>query len=176
MGGIYGNKGAIVARVTIDDTSMCFVNVHLAAGQSAKTSRNTDLGAIMEDKAILPASDDLPFVHGGNGTAILDHEIVIVNGDLNVGLPWTMFSADWRMKYRIDQRRENVLSSITSGDLAYLLEHDQLRKEMRTNQAFRLRSFEEAPITFKPTYKYNTGTDDYDTSEKRRIPAWYTHS
>jgi endonuclease/exonuclease/phosphatase family metal-dependent hydrolase len=64
------------------------------------------------------------------------------------------------------------LSNVQAGDLDYLLEHDQLRKEMRTNHAFRLRSFEEATITFAPTYKYNSGTNDYDSSEKRRIPAW----
>ena len=84
MGGIYGNKGAIVARMVIDDTSICFINVHLASGQSQKLSRNTDLAAIMEDKAILPASDETPFVHGGDGTAVRDHEMVILNGDLNV--------------------------------------------------------------------------------------------
>ncbi|WVR07433.1 hypothetical protein IAU60_004474 [Kwoniella sp. DSM 27419] len=157
LGNIYGNKGAIVARLIMDDTSICFINVHLAAGQSQKAARNADLAAIMEDKAIFPASNELPFVHGGEGTGILDHEMVILNGDLN---------------YRIDQRRENVISSIHAGELAYLLEHDQLRKEMRSNHAFRLRSFDEAPITFAPTYKYNPGTQDYDSSEKRRIPAW----
>lgn len=68
----------------MDDTSICFINVHLAAGQNHKLERNTDLGAIMEEKAILPASDELPFVHGGDGTAILDHEIVILSGDMNV--------------------------------------------------------------------------------------------
>lgn len=77
-------QGAIVARMIMDDTSLCFINVHLAAGQSQKAARNADLNAIMEDKAILPASDELPFVHGGDGTAILDHELVILNGDLNV--------------------------------------------------------------------------------------------
>ncbi|WRT68300.1 uncharacterized protein IL334_005276 [Kwoniella shivajii] len=158
IGGIYGNKGAIVSRFVMDDTSICFINVHLAAGQSQKTARNADIAAIMEDKAIFPASgEERPFVLGGNGTGILDHELVILNGDLN---------------YRIDQRRENVISSISAGELSYLLEHDQLRKEMRSNHAFRLRNFEEAPITFAPTYKYNPGSNDYDSSEKRRIPAW----
>jgi len=84
LGNIYGNKGAIVARMVIDDTSLCFINVHLAAGQSQKAARNADLNAIMEDKAILPASGEVPFVHGGDGTAILDHELVVLNGDLNV--------------------------------------------------------------------------------------------
>lgn len=32
--------------------------------------------------------------------------------------------------------------------------------------------YSEARITFLPTYKYDIGTDVYDTSEKARIPAW----
>lgn len=157
IGGIYGNKGAIVARMVMDDTSMCFINVHLAAGQSHRAARTADLAAIMEDKAIFPPSDKQPYVNGGDGTGILDHEMVVLNGDLN---------------YRIDQRREVVVSCVKSGDFDFLLEHDQLRKEMRANHAFGLRNFEEAPITFAPTYKYDPGTNNYDSSDKRRIPAW----
>lgn len=71
----------------VDHTSLCFINVHLAAGQSQKAARNADLVGIMEDKAIFPEQDLLPFVHGGDGTGILDHEMVILNGDLNVGRP-----------------------------------------------------------------------------------------
>lgn len=32
--------------------------------------------------------------------------------------------------------------------------------------------YQEGPILFRPTYRYDVGTDDYDTSEKSRIPAW----
>lgn len=34
------------------------------------------------------------------------------------------------------------------------------------------RDFIEAPINFPPTYKYDIFSDDYDTSEKNRIPSW----
>ncbi len=64
----------------------------------------------------------------------------------------------------------------------------QLNLQMRFGLAFPF--YSEAKITFKPTYKYDNGTDDYDTSlvtlglpinrcikltvtsEKARIPAW----
>jgi hypothetical protein len=48
-----------------------------------------------------------------------------------------------------------VCANIRSGNLKLLLDHDQLAKEMKNNQAFRLRSFREADINFTPTYKYD---------------------
>lgn len=41
---------------------------------------------------------------------------------------------------------------------------------MDSRQAFV--GYEEGPVLFRPTYKYDLGTDNYDTSEKMRIPAW----
>lgn len=34
------------------------------------------------------------------------------------------------------------------------------------------RGFEEGPITFKPTYKYDPGTQMFDTSQKQRTPSY----
>jgi len=88
---------------------------------------------------------------------VLDHEIVFLNGDMN---------------YRIDQRREAVIAAIQANDLDALVTHDQLHKEMKHNRAFRLRTFCEGPLTFSPTYKYDRNSNVFDTSEKRRVPAW----
>ena len=76
------------------------------------------------------------------------------------------------MNYRIDQRREAVIAAVKAGDLQQLVIHDQLRKEMKFNRAFRLRTFQEGPLDFAPTYKYDRRSDEYDTSEKARTPAW----
>jgi len=64
------------------------------------------------------------------------------------------------------------MAFIRTGDIPNLLLHDQLLREMKINRACRLRFFNESPLTFAPTYKYDRHTDEYDTSEKRRPPAW----
>jgi synaptojanin len=46
----------------------------------------------------------------------------------------------------------------------------QLMQARDSRQAFV--GYEEGPILFRPTYRYDLGTDTYDTSEKMRIPAW----
>lgn len=161
MGGRYGNKGGIVARFIIDDTSVCFINCHLAAGQHHVRQRNADVAAMVEEKAVFPATDTwqdpVAYVGGGDGSMVLDHEIVFFNGDMN---------------YRIEQRRDAVIAAVRAGDYDFLIAHDQLVMQMKNNRAFRLRSFREGPLTFPPTYKYDRRSDEYDTSEKRRVPAW----
>ena len=95
---------------------------------------------------------------GGDGCMILDHDICILNGDLN---------------YRIDTMgRDTVIKGIFANNLARLLERDQLLVSRRRNPWLKIRAFKESPITFAPTYKYDVGTNRYDTSEKRRAPAW----
>lgn len=46
----------------------------------------------------------------------------------------------------------------------------QLRLAIETGEAFA--GYDEGPLLFPPTYKYDVGTDNYDSSEKMRIPAW----
>ncbi|KAH6881636.1 Endonuclease/exonuclease/phosphatase [Alternaria rosae] len=160
--GRVGNKGALVVRFFIDDSSLCFINCHLAAGQTQTVHRNNDAAAIMENAPLpknrSPTSCANYFVGGGDGSMILDHEICILNGDLN---------------YRIDAMpRNTVVAAVQQGNLAKLLERDQLLLSRKRNPGFRLRAFTEMPINFAPTYKYDVGTDNYDTSEKQRSPAW----
>jgi hypothetical protein len=162
LGGLHGNKGGIAVRFVLDDTSMCFVNCHLAAGQSHAAARHADAAAILEASVFHPERDPTAridnFVCGGDGTMILDHELCILNGDLN---------------YRIDtMSRDTVVGAVKAGNLSKLLDRDQLLVARRRIPGFRLRVFDEMPISFAPTYKYDVGTDNYDSSEKRRSPAW----
>lgn len=158
LGGRYGNKGAVVTRFIVDDSSVCFLNCHLAAGQRNVRQRNMDMADILQ--STIPGelqAYDPSFAFGGDGSMILDHEICLVAGDLN---------------YRLDMRRELVIQLIEQQRYADLVSVDQLLQQMRENPHFRLRSFQEAPIHFAPTYKFNRLTNDFDTSEKARVPAY----
>lgn len=50
------------------------------------------------------------------------------------------------------------------------LHHDQLCSVLAEGAAFR--GFCEANIRFPPTYKYDPGTHNFDTSSKQRTPAY----
>ncbi|KAI8982071.1 Endonuclease/exonuclease/phosphatase [Mycotypha africana] len=158
---IHGNKGGIAIRFVYDHSSLCFVNCHLAAGQSHVQQRNADAEGILQSAAF-PAHDYADvFCHGGDGAMVFDHEYCFMSGDFN---------------YRIQMNRNEVLKALTNTDkLAAwekLQEQDQLLRQKSNNPLFRLLMFQESPIRFDPTYKYDPGTDFYDRSEKKRVPAW----
>ncbi|KAI7869391.1 Endonuclease/exonuclease/phosphatase [Spinellus fusiger] len=159
---LHGNKGGIAIRFLFDHTSLCFVNCHLAAGQSHIQQRNADAEGILQTNAFPEHNDYYDvFVNGGDGSLVLDHEDCFLSGDLN---------------YRIGMRRDKVLELLASSEKQTawntLQIEDQLMKQRITNPLFKLLAFQEAPIRFDPTYKYDPGTDFYDRSEKKRVPAW----
>lgn len=51
-----------------------------------------------------------------------------------------------------------------------LLLYDQLKQQHKLQRVFV--NFTEGDIRFMPTYKYDPGTDNWDSSEKNRPPAW----
>lgn len=162
LGGYHGNKGGLAVRMMIDDSSLCFVNCHLAAGQSNALHRNKDIETILETQFLDESANTKYagkgiFVNGGDGTKILDHEICFFSGDMN---------------YRINMQRQVATKAIQENEFEKLLESDQLTNQLRKNPGMRLRVFQESQITFAPTYKFDVGTDNYDSSEKKRVPAW----
>ncbi|KAL9928488.1 synaptojanin isoform 1-T7 [Glossina fuscipes fuscipes] len=143
LGGATGNKGACAIRFVFHGTSMCFVCAHFAAGQSQIAERNADYSEITR-KLAFPM-----------GRTLKSHDWVFWCGDFN---------------YRIDMDKESLKDAISQGDLASVLENDQLRKEQEAGNVFN--DFLEGEISFDPTYKYDLFSDEYDTSEKQRAPAW----
>nr|CAG8463745.1 2165_t:CDS:2 [Entrophospora candida] len=75
------------------------------------------------------------------------------------------------LNYRIAKLPEyEVKNCLENDEIDLLLNFDQLTTQRRNKSAFH--EFEEGKITFLPTYKYDFGTNDWDTSEKKRSPAW----
>lgn len=76
------------------------------------------------------------------------------------------------LNYRLDLSREEVelgLCEPSTGKRA-LLEHDQLMHARASGAAFS--GFTEGVIRFDPTFKFDKKSAVYDTSKKRRVPAW----
>ncbi|RKP33211.1 hypothetical protein BJ085DRAFT_40324 [Dimargaris cristalligena] len=59
---------------------------------------------------------------------------------------------------------------VSQNRIAELRGYDQLSGQKAIGNIFH--QYYEAPITFSPTYKFDPGTNRYDTSEKRRTPSW----
>ena len=56
--------------------------------------------------------------------------------------------------------------------LTSLLPHDQLHEQMHRHRAFH-EGWQEGPVKFLPTYKYDVGSVGmFDSSEKQRSPSW----
>lgn len=64
--------------------------------------------------------------------------------------------------YRIGLGLEAAKESVKRRDLERLFENDQLNLQMVAGLAFRF--YSEARINFMPTYKFDVGTDEYDSS------------
>ncbi|KAL1459505.1 hypothetical protein WDU94_011477 [Cyamophila willieti] len=145
--GKFGNKGGVAIRMDLEMTSLCFVNSHLAAHTEEYERRNQDFHVIASSisfNGFLPPK------------SIKDHDQIYWLGDLN---------------YRItDLDLMRVKNLINQGQYETVLEHDQLKRQHDLGHVFS--GYKEGPIHFRPTYKYDVGTDEWDSSEKARAPAW----
>eukprot|EP00457_Paulinella_chromatophora_P003684 gb/GEZN01003692.1/.p1 GENE.gb/GEZN01003692.1/~~gb/GEZN01003692.1/.p1 ORF type:complete len:695 (-),score=82.46 gb/GEZN01003692.1/:30-2060(-) len=152
--GVGGNKGAVVARFKVYDSSMCFVNTHLAAHKGNVQGRNSNYHTIIKKIQFQApgAKNGPPRVFG-----LMQHNHIFWIGDLN---------------YRLNLSDVNeVYEKVDQKEWAYLATHDQLVREKKTGNAFA--EFKEGTLDFPPTYKYVSGTNQYAKEGKKvRMPAW----
>ena len=172
--GVMGNKGGVVARLQLYDSTICFVCAHLAAHRDNVGGRNSDYHSInakttfKEEKILteherrMSARTDSSSISSSSTTrtyGIADHEYVVWLGDFN---------------YRIDTKHSTgeVHARVNAVDFPWLLRNDQLNIERASGRAFV--GFEESSIDFLPTYKFQPGTDLYERrpDKKLRAPAW----
>ncbi|XP_076024903.1 inositol polyphosphate 5-phosphatase K [Genypterus blacodes] len=144
--GYWGNKGGVSLRFSFYGHMVCFLNCHLAAHMNYALQRVDEFEYILDTQDF--DTDDTRHVQ--------DHKVVFWFGDLNFRI------ADHGLHF--------LRSSINSGRMNLLWSKDQLTM-MKKKEPF-LQEFEEGPLNFKPTYKFDRNSDTYDTSGKKRKPAW----
>ncbi|KAM9360666.1 inositol polyphosphate 5-phosphatase K [Symphorus nematophorus] len=146
LGGYWGNKGGVSARMSVFGHTICFLNCHLPAHMENSDQRMEDFESILQQQQF----------EGQAATGVLDHDVVFWFGDLN---------------FRIDDLEMQVVkSAIDNNKFPMLWEKDQLN--MAKDSETVLEGFQEGPLKFPPTYKFDVGTNTYDTSGKKRKPAW----
>uniref|UniRef100_A0A8C6SN55 Inositol polyphosphate-5-phosphatase Ja n=1 Tax=Neogobius melanostomus TaxID=47308 RepID=A0A8C6SN55_9GOBI len=146
LGGYWGNKGGVSARMTVFGHTVCFLNCHLPAHMRNLEQRMEDFESILQQQQF----------EAGSATGVLDHDVIFWFGDLN---------------FRIEDYDIHVVKcAIDSNKLPLLWERDQLNMAKNTESI--LDGFLEGPLNFPPTYKFDVGTNTYDTSAKKRKPAW----
>jgi len=152
VGNRLGNKGGIGIRICLGTTQLLVVNSHLAAHQGKWDERNAQFNRIANDlhrtftgKPVQP--DKIPLID--------EFDLVVWMGDLN---------------YRINSTREVVDTCLEKNMHQVLLQYDELRQCMDRGSCFV--GYLEGPLNFRPTYKFDKGSDTYDSSPKMRIPSW----
>jgi len=137
-------------------------NSHLASGRREQdTHKRNKVGTIRYSSALARSTFQyylrIANLKFPSGRGVFDHDAVIWLGDLNYRL-----NTQWCF--------EDVVTLCNTNRYLELTEHDELREQQRQGLAFT--AFQESELNFPPTYKYDVGTNDWDTSGKQRVPAW----
>mmetsp|Transcript_19923 Transcript_19923/g.39110 ORF Transcript_19923/g.39110 Transcript_19923/m.39110 type:complete len:883 (-) Transcript_19923:504-3152(-) len=150
-----GVRGGGLAPATLPGFGT--VNPDDADGDSG--DNGSSVGAGSEDDLQQHSSLNLTPVLAQDTFGISDHDYVFWLGDFNyrMVLPHTI---------------EDVFRRVDSNDLGWLRKNDQLLTEQAAGRAFV--GFKEGEIQFLPTYKFQTGTNQYDRrpEKKTRAPAY----
>nr|XP_040222110.2 inositol polyphosphate 5-phosphatase E [Anopheles coluzzii]XP_040222111.2 inositol polyphosphate 5-phosphatase E [Anopheles coluzzii] len=157
-GTAFRTKGAVAISFCLFGTSFLFVTSHLTAHQQKVKERVSDVKKIIH---ALDLPRNLTVKHR-NKDVTQNFDSVYWCGDLN---------------FRLSEPRDKLMQWIetTQFPLPAHLPHgfmhtDQLTSVLSDGAAFR--GFREAKITFPPTYKYDPGTQRFDSSSKQRAPAY----
>jgi len=148
------NRVAMNVASSLDSNSL--------VDRSANASVNSSLDATILNNNISHENIDKD---GRSSPAILNKK---ENLTLDQCADRVFFMGD--LNYRIRGNYAAVLKLLELNMIEVMLHNDQLTWSMANSLV--LDNFVEKTICFKPTYKLDLNSDKYDSSTKKRIPAW----
>nr|XP_058905033.1 inositol polyphosphate 5-phosphatase K isoform X4 [Kogia breviceps] len=143
---VKGNKGGVNIFLKFYGYYVSIINCHLPPHMANNDQRLEHFDRILEMQNF--EAQDIP--------NILDHDLILWFGDMNFRIE------DFGLHF--------VRESIKNQCYSDLWEKDQLSIAKRHDPL--LREFQEGPLLFPPTYKFDKNSNNYDSSEKKRKPAW----
>jgi hypothetical protein len=140
---MHSNKGGVATALQVWDTSLCFVNSHLAAHQGATKRRNSDYSEIVEGLQL-----------GERGMDIMNqfHHLVWV-GDLNYRLDLSDMFGEEAASAKTPPKElfDTISEQAAKGEFRELLACDQLLRARARGDAWV--GFQEGAICHAPTFK-----------------------
>ncbi|RHY26740.1 hypothetical protein DYB32_007335 [Aphanomyces invadans] len=167
--GLQGNKGGVAVRMTLYDSTMCFVCSHLAAHTHNVAGRNADFANILSKIEFRDSIyDELNPMGYASRLEAADHALTIHMHDF---IFW-LGDLNYRLVEDANFTVDDCFAHVEKQNLDVLLARDQLNQEREKGNVFH--GFEEGPIRFPPTYKFQAGTSFYDRRPEKKIraPAW----
>ncbi|XP_038183326.1 inositol polyphosphate 5-phosphatase K [Arvicola amphibius] len=144
--GYWGNKGGVNICLKLYGYYVSIVNCHLPPHLSNNDQRLEHFDRILESQTF----------EGYNIPNILDHDLILWFGDMNFRIE------DFGLLFVQECVAKQYYHELWKKDQLYIAKrHDPL-----------LREFQEGALLFPPTYKFDRHSNNYDTSEKKRKPAW----
>lgn len=190
MAGMLVNKGAAAIKAQLNRTTFVFVGAHLAAHAKSVARRNADFRRIdtllFRSPSLVspPDADTFDIIHKETSSVA-----PLLVGALDGVTAWfgdtggdkspsrrlvnafdrVIFAGD--LNYRLVVSDRDVFDNIyCAANPDALFKLDELTQQIEEQAAFD--GYIEAPLSFPPTYKYDKGTDTFDSSKKRRVPSW----
>jgi len=178
-----GNKGGIGIAFRVLDTRFLFVSAHLAAGQRSAKLRHADYhrisrGLVKRFGGQGNGGDDDDYerdsehsdddIEEGDDPKGAGPEERLEQSPLLQSFDHVVFCGD--LNFRIDGSRGLIDLLLHNNMHRVLLANDQLSRAREAEEAFA--GYAEGPLHFRPTYKFDKGTDTYDSGHKARVPAW----
>ncbi|WWC85634.1 uncharacterized protein L201_000500 [Kwoniella dendrophila CBS 6074] len=152
--------GGVAVRLKVHDTTLCFVDAHMAAFATALDRRRSDY-QVLKTGLTFPRPNEADLTAAYEEFLPEAKEKLLSQEDSHI-LFWL-----GDLNYRIELPDEEVKKLVEEKKWEDMLAKDQLRADIVSEQSFA--GFSEAEINFPPTFKFVHGSTTHDL---KRAPAY----